>query len=447
MHSSKPALARSQDADSSASSSTRPLRVMYVHHVVDGMGGSTKSLLTLIKSFPAGAVDCSVACPPGSIARHLSSIGIKVASVAGVSMLLSAHGVPMRGARALDIIRVIWNLAYLPQFRRRLMELRPDIVHLNERGMLGPAIVAKRLGYPVVMHARSVADFEVKWARRLSLAVTNRWVDRVVAIDKSVENSLSGVARISVVYNPLELDPETTPLADFHSEPPERQDRTINLTFLAGLLPFKGIWELMDAAILLKERGCGAFKLRVAGGNARPPAFYRSIKGRLVSRLGFAPDIETPLSEFIQRKGLRGEVELLGFVKDLNGLLTSQTDILVFPSHLNGTGRSVFEAGMYGIPSVVALHDKVEDIVEHEVTGLICREKDAVSLADTLEALIRSATLRRRLGLAAREKYRLQFSPAKSAGDVLSIYRDLLGIQGPGPTIGAGNPAAGLADK
>lgn len=398
---------------------------MYVHHVVDGMGGSTKSMLTLINAFPAGAVEGCVACPAGSIARHLASIGIRVAPIGGVSMLLSSHGVPMRGARSLDLIRVLWNLVYLPEFRRRLREFRPDIVHLNERGMLGAAIVAKRMGYPVVMHARSVADFEVGWARRLSLAVINRWVDRVVAIDASVERSLKGVARVSVVYNPLELDPDSTPLADFHSEPPGAA-RPVNLTFLAGLLPFKGIWELMRAAMLLKERGCGGFKLRVAGGNARPPEFYRSLKGRVVSRLGFAPDVETPLVEFIRQNELGGEVELLGFVKDLSGLLAAQTDILVFPSHLNGTGRSVFEAGMYGIPSVVALHDKVEDIVEDGVTGLICREKDAVSLADALEVMIRDGGLRKRMGLAARAKYAAQFSPAKSAADVLALYKGVL---------------------
>jgi glycosyltransferase involved in cell wall biosynthesis len=116
---------------------------------------------------------------------------------------------------------------------------------------------------------------------------------------------------------------------------------------------------------------------------------------------------------------------VLGHVQDVDRLFHN-TDILVFPSYLNGPSRSVFEAGIYGIPSVVSMRDRVEDVVEHGVTGLIVPEKDPPALAKALETLADDNDLRVRLGRNAQRKYISQADPRVSAHEVLEVYRSLV---------------------
>ncbi len=100
--------------------------------------------------------------------------------------------------------------------------------------------------------------------------------------------------------------------------------------------------------------------------------------------------------------------------------MLAETDILVFPSHLDGPGRSVFEAGARGIPAVVALRHRIEDVVVDGETGLIVPERDPPALAEAIVRLADDAALRRRLGQQARTRYRRQFAPQPIAEQMLA---------------------------
>jgi glycosyltransferase involved in cell wall biosynthesis len=240
-------------------------------------------------------------------------------------------------------------------------------------------------------------------------------VDRVIAIDESVRRSLHGLPNVEVIYNPYPAPPEP-PARDAPSD-------VVRVTYLTGLLTFKGIWDLLEAARLLRDRRDVQFL--VAGGNSRPDAFHRSLGGRLAHLFGFAPDVETPVRAWVEQHDLGGTVRLLGQVNRVEDVLR-QSDILAFPSHLNGPGRAVFEAGMHGIPSIVALKDRMEDVVVDGVTGLIVPPRDPRSLADAIVRLAEDPQLRRRMGRAARSRYEVQFEPAAAAGRMLQIYRELI---------------------
>ncbi|MGH8104005.1 MAG: glycosyltransferase, partial [bacterium] len=118
-------------------------------------------------------------------------------------------------------------------------------------------------------------------------------------------------------------------------------------------------------------------------------------------------------------------VIMLGHIQDVDALLAA-TDILVFPSHLNGPGRSVFEAGARGIPAIVAFADRVEDIVEHAVTGLIVPERDPQALAEAIMRISDDPALRARLGANARRKYVAQFDPKRIGEQMLKVYESVV---------------------
>ncbi|MGH7580088.1 MAG: glycosyltransferase, partial [Gemmatimonadales bacterium] len=167
----------------------RPIRVLYVLHT-SAASGAGLSLRYLIERFPPGTVAATALCPPGPIAEQLRAIGIAIRPIPGVSMFVSAEGIPLRGLRLLELLRTVWHTRHGGLIRRAIAEVRPDVVHLNDRGMLHAARIARRAGIPVVMHARSVVDSGTRWVAGVSSRLARRYVNRVIAIDQSVRRSL-----------------------------------------------------------------------------------------------------------------------------------------------------------------------------------------------------------------------------------------------------------------
>jgi glycosyltransferase involved in cell wall biosynthesis len=251
-------------------------------------------------------------------------------------------------------------------------------------------------------------------------------VDRIIAIDESVRRSLGDLPNVDVIYNPY-----GGPSTKQSPAPAARTDSgaTVRVTYLTGLLAFKGIWDLLEAARLLRGRRDILFL--IAGGNSRPESFHRSAAGRVAKLFGFAPDMERAVRSYVDRHELAATVRLLGRVDRVEEVLGS-SDILAFPSHLNGPGRAVFEAGMHEIPAVVALRDRVEDVVRDGETGLVVPPRDPARLAAAIVRLADDPELRWRLGRAARSRYAAQFDPAAAGCRMLEVYREVVARAMPG---------------
>jgi glycosyltransferase involved in cell wall biosynthesis len=254
-----------------------------------------------------------------------------------------------------------------------------------------------------------------------------RHVSRVVAIDESVRASLEGVPNVEVIYNPLD-DSTLTDSSTGTERPAPGPDSPVRVTYLTGLQVFKGIHDLLEAALLLRHRADIVFQ--IAGTNSRPAAFHRSPRGRILHLFGFAPDVESAVRRWIAARSVGATVRLLGRVEPET--VFAESDILAFPSHLDGPGRSVFEAGARGIPAIVALRHRVEDVVVDGETGLIVPERDPQALAQAILRLADDAGLRRRLGQNARTRYRRQFAPQPIADQMLGLYRTLMREANPG---------------
>ena len=80
-----------------------------------------------------------------------------------------------------------------------------------------------------------------------------------------------------------------------------------------------------------------------------------------------------------------------------------------------------------GIPSIVAMKDRVEDVVEDGVTGIIVPERNPIKLAAAIQRLADDPGLLLQMGAAARERYVRQFDPHCAAEAVFGIYKRILG--------------------
>lgn len=109
------------------------------------------------------------------------------------------------------------------------------------------------------------------------------------------------------------------------------------------------------------------------------------------------------LQRLIDRRGIGGRVQLLGWVEDIQSLL-SASDAFVLTSHYEGFPVSLLEAMAAGLPCVaVNCESGPAEIIDHQQNGWLVPQDDPHTLELAMQQLMQSPELRRRLGSKARQ--------------------------------------------
>ena len=107
-------------------------------------------------------------------------------------------------------------------------------------------------------------------------------------------------------------------------------------------------------------------------------------------------------------------------------LYFAASDIFVLPSHREGFGSSVIEAGACGIPAVASRIYGLTDAVVHGRTGLLVTRGDVGELARAMERLGKDRKLRLRMGRVAQRRAKVRFDQKKITEALLQFYRKIL---------------------
>lgn len=121
---------------------------------------------------------------------------------------------------------------------------------------------------------------------------------------------------------------------------------------------------------------------------------------------------------------LKGEVEGLELVGGRNDMpaVYNAFDIFVLPSHREGFSRSGMEAAATGLPLVLSDIRGCREVGRHEREALLVPAGDPQALANAISRLLNDASLRERLGEAARRRALLEFDQVQVAAISLETY-------------------------
>lgn len=397
------------------SSKSGPLRVIYLHPF-SAYGGATKSLAELIGAMPSGAIEGVVLAPPGVASESLHRVGLTVLPVRGLSQWDDTRFGHYRGARWLILLR---ELAYWPgsllALRRAARHGPYDLIHCNEITALLLGFMAKRmLGTPLLVHVRSLqrdgGDSSVTaWLQGL----LRRHADAVVAIDEAVRRTLPASLPVEIIHNGMKLPAEMP--ARSHSPA-----RPFCVGIIGVLHRSKGVYELLEAARLLRDRGV-PLRVKVVGANVRP---LSGVRGWVLRRLDFARDVRAELEAFVKLHRLQEVVEFTGFIPDIRPVY-GQLDAVCFPSHLDAPGRPVFEAALYGLPTIVAMREPTADVIIDGETGICISEPTPLAIADAIQCLANDRERSRAMGLKARLLAIGRFDSKICAEKMLATYKSV----------------------
>jgi glycosyltransferase involved in cell wall biosynthesis len=105
------------------------------------------------------------------------------------------------------------------------------------------------------------------------------------------------------------------------------------------------------------------------------------------------------------------------------------SDILLFPSRLEGFGIAPAEALACGRPVVTTDASALPEVVDHGENGFLCRRDDVAAYAEAVRRLGEDAALRRHFGEHGREKVARCFGYDQLAGGLIGVYERLLGVR------------------
>ena len=121
-----------------------------------------------------------------------------------------------------------------------------------------------------------------------------------------------------------------------------------------------------------------------------------------------------------------GLVEHLGHVDDMPALL-AEVDVVVLPSYREGLPKTLIEAAGCALPLITTDVPGCREVVTHEEDGLLVAVREHHGLVEAIARLDDDPALRRRLGLAAREKALRLFDEQIVLARTLGVYHELLG--------------------
>ena len=183
---------------------------------------------------------------------------------------------------------------------------------------------------------------------------------------------------------------------------------TVNLLFLSNLIPSKGVYVLLDACKILKDKGLN-FHCNFVGGESKE--INHSVFEQAVRECGLVDCVTYHGPKYGDDKERYWQM----------------ADVFVLPTYNETFGLVIVEAMQYRLPIVSTDEGGIPDVVIDGQNGFICKRKDAVSLANAIERLLLDEALRNTMGEEGYRIYHKKFTLSCFEQRFTEILREMNG--------------------
>lgn len=295
-------------------------------------------------------------------------------------------------------LKKLWKfLKLLGRVVRNLKKVKPQLVYVTPNACGGAFYkdfivvqVIKLFGYKVVVHYhnKGVATRQDKWLDDKLYRLFFKNIKVILLAEALYQDVKKYVKRedIFICPNGIPSTLDDVPIA-------ERHNAVLRLLFLSNLLETKGVYVLLDALKVLKERGFSFICDFVGGETAE------------IDAKKFAEEVE--------KRGLNEYAIYLGkkYGEEKNEEY-AKSDIFVFPTFYPNEcfPLVLLEAMQQGLPCISTNEGGIASIIDDGKTGFWVEKQNPVLLADKIEVLLKDRELRMDMGRAGMEKLNTEFS-------------------------------------
>ena len=289
--------------------------------------------------------------------------------------------------------------------RQQVKDFKPQLVYLTPNAKGGAFYkdfivveLLKMKGCRVVAHYhnKGVSTRQDRWLDNLLYRKFFKDI-KVILLGRSLYKDVEKYVKWEDVFICPNGIPVTSTLL------PEKKANPIpRLLFLSNLLESKGVFVLLDALRILKDKGYSFICDFVGGETAE------------IDAKRFAHEVERKgLTEMAVYQGKKYGEKKEAFFKG--------ADVFVFPTFNDCFPLVILEAMKGGTPCVSTEEGAIPDIIDNGVNGLISERKNPQSLADCIEKLLTDVSLRIKMGENGYNKLFQSFTSEKFEINLVSI--------------------------
>ncbi len=311
-----------------------------------------------------------------------------------------------RYAALLDLHYLTWGRGLL-KFKQNLLEC--DVLHA-----LGPLSTAGSMtanGLPLVTHFHH--HEEIRRKIELLHKPFHRWLEATAYRNSTLvmtpsRNSCRDLAtHFAISPERVRVVPHAVDTSTFAPKPKAQPGESMQILFVGGHEPRKGVRTLLEALALVRKEGISARLVTVGGGS----------------------QMEV-LKNLARQLGISEAVEFRGYVPDDDGTLIPRTyaesNLFVLPSLQEGFGFTLLEAMASGVPIIATKVSAIPEVVED--TAMLVQPEDARALAEAIKSMIRDSDKRAELGTKARARAEKLFSWDRVIPQIMAVYEEAIGI-------------------
>ena len=366
------------------------IRSVHIDTAMTWRGGQNQVLLTVNGLRAIGERAALVAHPDGELRRRAAE---------GLDLI------PIAPRTEMDLTAA-WRLS------RVIRRLGPDIIHAHDAHGVAMAALALSMGAASAIRSGTRAPTLVA-SRRVDFHLRgnslSRWkqrqVDCFIAASEAIRQMLihDGVpaSRTMTVHEGIDVEHViAAPPVDVHEAfwLPHHAPVVGNV---AALVPHKGQRYLIDAAHLV----------------------VREIPDARFVILGEG-ELREALERQVRDHHLEKHVLLPGFRTDVLGCIKS-FDVFAMSSVTEGLGTSLLDAMACSRAIVATRAGGIPEVVEDGVTGRLVAPREAGELAHALVALLKSESLRKRMGDAGFARVTERFTVDRMVTQTAAAYEEV----------------------
>ena len=384
----------------------KKIKILFVQPIGQ-FSGSLKSLEEYLKILSPKKYNFIFLTQKGTACDRLRKFG-KVFKCSGIAKFDNTVVGHYKGFRWLVLIR---ELFYLISTFLAIKEIKKNcddinIIHVNEITAI-PTIFILKLYFksPIVLHVRTVFKKDNLFGK-LILNYVKKVVKKIIVIDDNVKDSLPKNLKITIVRNILNI--KKTKVKNF-----SLSKKFLNLGYIGSYLKYKGVQDLIIATYNLSKRGYN-IKLFLAGDILRK-------KNPIINLFLRLFNLDNNINAQFNKKIIKN----FGIVNNLESFY-NKIHILCFPSYLNALGRQVFEAAMFGLPSIVCLSKNSSDSFINKQTGIALKTPGSIkNLEKAIIYFYENRKFLKQMGKKASILVKKKFDKKKNLQLLENIYEDL----------------------
>lgn len=300
--------------------------------------------------------------------------------------------------------RIKLDFSFAAQIKKLCVKLEIDVCHLHDAHAHTMAVLAAmiyRNKTDLVLSRR--VDFPIKKSYFSKLKYNHPSIKKILCVSKTIEKiirpDIVEKDKLTTVYSGINIDKFKHRSHKLRKEL-KISDSTVLIGNTSALADHKDYFTFIDVAEKLVQQS-EVLKFVVIGDGP----------------------LKDEIKAYLKNKKISGHIYFTGFRKDLPEVL-ADLDLFLITSKTEGLGTSILDAFACGVPVVGTAAGGMPELIEHEITGLLCPVKDVECLTKSVSRLIDSKELSKMLVQNAKEKVKL-FSKAATAKQTLAIYQSI----------------------